>query len=371
MDISLYHLSLITALPLMLFFGFHMLFAPVPEKKDISNFLLSRKLMGFTLLILSANYMVHLFVGPRSIDRSAAILMNMETYFLCYWLFTAAMMTLLDRSFITRRRFVRNIIFWLVYSLVASAVSILSGKLELSGIFILVLILLFYGLYLTSHILKNYRRATKMFADTRSDDIGAYIRWLSIFTYLSVAYGVGCALFTFIPDEYVFIWILSSIPFYIYLFCCYQNYIFFFENVENAIIEEENTLCAEATEQGEADNPDEPHPGYHADIALRIDEWIGKEGFRTPGITLKDLSQHLGTNRTYLSQYINTVFKKPFRDWISDLRIEYAKQLMVQCPQMKILDVSESSGFLSLSHFFRTFSEKVGCSPAKWRHDKA
>ena len=60
-----------------------------------------------------------------------------------------------------------------------------------------------------------------------------------------------------------------------------------------------------------------------------------------------------------------------FRDWISGLRIEYAKRLMTLNPQMKIQDVSESSGFLSLSHFSRTFSEKEGCSPARWRRGRS
>ena len=51
----------------------------------------------------------------------------------------------------------------------------------------------------------------------RDSDIGAYIKWLSIFTYWAVTFGVGCGLLTFLPDEYIYIWILSSVPFYIYL----------------------------------------------------------------------------------------------------------------------------------------------------------
>ena len=66
----------------------------------------------------------------------------------------------------------------------------------------------------------------------------AYIRWLSIFTYWAVIFGVGCGLLTFLPDRYVYIWVLSSIPFYVYLYCCYQNYMLFYETVESAIQEE-------------------------------------------------------------------------------------------------------------------------------------
>ena len=107
---------------------------------------------------------------------------------------------------------------------------------------------------------------------------------------------------------------------------------------------------------------------YHASMEKRIQDWINQEGYRKPGITLNELSTELCTNRTYLSEYINRVYHKTFRDWISDLRVEYAKRLMKQMPHLKVSEVSEMSGFLSLSHFSRTFSEKEGHSPARWKN---
>ena len=85
----------------MLFFGFHMLFGRTPEKRVFANYLLSRRLMGTALLILAANYSVHLFYGIRLKDVNATILMNLSTYFLCYWLFSSAMMTLLNNRYVT------------------------------------------------------------------------------------------------------------------------------------------------------------------------------------------------------------------------------------------------------------------------------
>ena len=75
----------------------------------------------------------------------------------------------------------------------------------------------------------------------------------------------------------------------------------------------------------------------------------------------------MGTNRTYLSDYIKSVYQASFREWIAGLRIEYAKQQMVEHPELTIAAISEESGFLSLSYFTRIFTEKEGCSPSKWR----
>lgn len=57
--------------------------------------------MGIAMLLLAANYSVHFFYGIRFKNVNAAILMNLSTYFLCYWLFSSALTTLLDRFYIT------------------------------------------------------------------------------------------------------------------------------------------------------------------------------------------------------------------------------------------------------------------------------
>lgn len=36
-------------------------------------------------------------------------------------------------------------------------------------------------------------------------------------------------------------------------------------------------------------------------------------------------------------------------------------------PEKTIAEIAEISGFLSMSHFTKTFKEKEGCSPAKWK----
>ena len=99
MEPSIYSYSLCIALPLMLFFGFYFLLAPTSEKAIFNNYLRSRRIMGVAILLLAANYSVHFFFGIRFKNTDAAILMNLSTYFLCYWLFSSGLTTLLDRFY--------------------------------------------------------------------------------------------------------------------------------------------------------------------------------------------------------------------------------------------------------------------------------
>ena len=371
MEPSIYSFSLYTALPLMLFFGFYFLFAKTPEKKIFKNYLRSRQIMGIAMLLLSANYSVHFFFGIRFKNADSAILMNMSTYFLCYSLFSSALIMLLDRFYITKRRVWTHIILWIIFSTLSGVVLFLlpSGIMQKFSLFALAAWLVVFGVVLACRVIIAYRRAIQIFNETQADDIGAYIEWLSIFTYWALIFGVGCGLLTFLPDEYVFIWILSSIPFYSYLFYSYQNYLLFYEQVENAFeqdIQSEEELLTNSETEHEIVSEKEV-PRSYTEFIERVDNWIKTDGYVQQGLTIKELSEILYTNRTYLSAYIKTTYKMTFREWITSLRLEYAKNILKEHPEINIQKLAESSGFLSQSNFIKLFSEKEGCTPAKWK----
>ena len=370
MEPSIYNFSLCTALPLMLFFGFYFLFAKTPEKKIFKNYLRSRQMMGIAMLLLSANYSVHFFFGIRFKNADSAILMNMSTYFLCYSLFSSALIMLLDRFYITKRRVWTHIILWIIFSTLSGVVLFLlpSGIMQKISLFALAAWLIVFGVVLARRVIIAYRRAIRIFNETQADDIGAYIEWLSIFTYWAVIFGVGCGLLTFLPDKYVFIWILSSIPFYSYLFYSYQNYLLFYEQVENAFEQDMQSEEELLTNSGiEPEMVSEEVPGSYTEFIEKVDNWIKTDGYVQQGLTIKELSKILYTNRTYLSAYIKTTYKMTFREWITSLRLEYAKNILKKHPEINIQKLAESSGFLSRSNFIKLFSEKEGCTPAKWK----
>lgn len=118
METTIYHYALCVSLTLMLFFSYRFVFGRLPDSELYRPYRLSRRLMGVALLELSANYMVHFFVTPRAVCPAIAILMNLCTYWLSVWLFGSAMMLLLDREWVSRRRFIRHIVSWVAYCLI-------------------------------------------------------------------------------------------------------------------------------------------------------------------------------------------------------------------------------------------------------------
>lgn len=108
-------------------------------------------------------------------------------------------------------------------------------------------------------------------------------------------------------------------------------------------------------------------PVSYTEIIEKVANWIKTDGYVQQGLTIKELSEILHTNRTYLSAYIKTTYKMTFREWITGLRLEYAKNILKEHPEINIQKLAESSGFLSRSNFIKSFTEKEGCTPGKWK----
>ena len=98
-----------------------------------------------------------------------------------------------------------------------------------------------------------------------------------------------------------------------------------------------------------------------------LEAWMADEKpYLNPEFRLLDLMQILPMNRTYLSNFINGEYGCNFYQYVTNYRMEEAKRLMREHPDMKLLDVAEKSGFASAATFSRTFAKEEGCSPTEW-----
>lgn len=124
-------------------------------------------------------------------------------------------------------------------------------------------------------------------------------------------------------------------------------------------------LHSTAVEEKEESKMDSP---TNAAYRVALDAWIEKEKpYLNPDFQLMDLRQVLPLNRTYLSQLINAQFGCSFYQWVNGLRIEEAKRLMIEQPEMTIEEVSKQCGFSYRRNFSRTFVEITGMTPSEWR----
>lgn len=105
----------------------------------------------------------------------------------------------------------------------------------------------------------------------------------------------------------------------------------------------------------------------YAEYRAILENWMKSEKpYLNPEFHLLDLRQVLPLNRTYLSQLINTEYGCNFYQFVTNYRINEAKRLMTEQPDMPLQDVAEQCGFSSPTVFSRIFSREVGMSPREW-----
>ena len=99
-----------------------------------------------------------------------------------------------------------------------------------------------------------------------------------------------------------------------------------------------------------------------------LEEWMDAEKpYRNPDFQLQDLQQVLPLNRTYLSRFINAEYDCSFYQLVTRYRVEEAKRLLHEYPQMKIQEISEQCGFSSPTIFTRVFTRETGLNPSEWK----
>ena len=106
-------------------------------------------------------------------------------------------------------------------------------------------------------------------------------------------------------------------------------------------------------------------------MAVKLDEYIRREEvYLNPKLSLTDLAIELGTNRSYLSNCLNSELGLTFYDYINSFRLEKAKEIL-EGPDFEgsIESVAEQCGFNSVSTFRRSFQKKYNCTPSCYRKD--
>lgn len=117
------------------------------------------------------------------------------------------------------------------------------------------------------------------------------------------------------------------------------------------------------------DEPKELPDGtcVQSEKARKLEQWMETEKpYLNPNFKLIDLMQVLPMNRTYLSEFINTTYGCTFYQFVTRYRIEEAKRLMRECPELKMADVATRSGFSSQPAFSKIFTKETGQTPREW-----
>ncbi|UQZ86043.1 putative response regulatory protein [Paenibacillus konkukensis] len=83
-------------------------------------------------------------------------------------------------------------------------------------------------------------------------------------------------------------------------------------------------------------------------------------------ITLQEIANHFYLSREYISRKFKQEFKVNLSDYLSDIRVEKAKLLLLN-PHLRIAQIAEMVGYDDEKYFSKVFKKLVGLSPNEYR----
>ena len=126
----------------------------------------------------------------------------------------------------------------------------------------------------------------------------------------------------------------------------------------------------QATEEIEEPKSDDDVVSLNYILAVRLEQKMSQDKlYLNPKLTTTDVATAIGTNKTYLSDYLNNTLNTSFFDYINTFRINEACRIIEMMPERgrkSMSVVALRSGFNSLSSFHRYFVKLKGISPKSY-----
>ena len=102
------------------------------------------------------------------------------------------------------------------------------------------------------------------------------------------------------------------------------------------------------------------------DIVSKIIYYLQKDYRFTKKVSLDEIANYVGYSKYYTSSVFHKKYGITIQDFIINLKIEYAKKLLLET-DYSITEIIMESGFSSTSNFYSIFIKMVGCSPMEFK----
>lgn len=241
------------------------------------------------------------------------------------------------------------------------------------------------------HFHKIYHSRIEEIDNYYSEDVNSYLKWMRKETICFIVW----LLVGYVTNPFdrppVVLHSFMGFMIIIRLIFCFRGYLTDLHNIKHAINGDEveaKPLVYPSTNEGVLDNitviqrvgklvisqiNDKGSAGVTTDsethldrIEPHINEWIESRGYLEPMINIESLALEFGTNRAYLSSYINKRYGVNFRNWIAAQRVEYSKQLLVDQQHLSIAQIAEMICYTQ-SSYSTIFKKHYGVSVSQWR----
>lgn len=328
----------------------------MPKKENgMENYRKSRHTLGIATGLMSLYCLFRILI-PQHHGDYLDFWLHVTFALIFSWLSFASFLFIIDTPRYQMRNFITD-------GLIPSAIMLITGVI---GLFfpetqktMMVIFGCGYGIkctYMLYSCLKEYhvcRKEVDNYYDEGPDTKWMYITLISAF----IMY-IGTIVVFYIHSLGVIVYPVIPV---IYTYLVFKVIGFSTKKIDN--IRKKNLYL----ESKPKEEKQEKAKDISSKIGPLVEEWVAEKKFCKEGLTIRDVASEMGTNQSYLSQYLNNYLDVTFSVWLNTLRIEESKILLESSEKISIEDIGIRVGIPQNYNFSRWFKTVTDMTPFQYR----
>ena len=325
----------------------------------------SRWMIVVALIGLAIQYAVQMVFGFRAMHDNLGAVINILIYTPCFSLISMGIYNIETTSSNLRKMILMcSGIYAAIIVVFCVGISLHHSLYIREGLYLMLTLFcvsVFYCIYM---IIQEMIRRKNMLETMAATDLLPYVRysrasviilWLAV---LAMPVAIFSTTLLYIVGPAV---LLALLFFNLTFIALGSSYI----PTEELLDKEENIQrCGGANGEKPLQQLSEERRNF---IQNSLDQWCMDLGYKDCNVNMLTLSYTLCISKNELSLFFDQCLHSNFRIWLSEIRLNAAKKMMLEYPDYSNDIISAECGFSCRTHLYRIFKTKEGCSPTEWR----
>ena len=325
----------------------------------------SRWMIVVALLGLAIQYVIQMGFGFRAADDSLGAVVNILVYTPCFSLISMGIYNIeTTRSNLRKMILMCSGIYAAIIVVFCVGISLHHSLYIREGLYLMLTLFCISVFYCIYMIIQEMIRRKNMLETMAATDLLPYVRYsrASVIILWLAVLAMPVAIFSTTLLYIVGPAVLLALLFFNLTFIA----------LGNSYIPTEELLDKEEKKQryggAEKEKPllrlSEERRNF---IQNSLDQWCMDLGYKDCNVNMLTLSRTLCISKNELSLFFDQCLHSNFRIWLSEIRLNAAKKMMLENPDYSNDIISAECGFSCRTHLYRIFKTKEGCSPTEWR----
>lgn len=294
---------------------------------------------------------------------------------------TFSLISLMQPRYIDSSKFLISVfILFCISAMLTDTFFSESKRLHEALLITAIVLFILQNTYLIIIFNKAYRKSLELLEKYYDEDEEHKVKWIRFCYALTMLTTTFILVYLLLPEKLIKIYIFFYMLYLIYFASNFISFIgshkLLLDAFGHSAFTEQKSVRkrrrnarqnANGANNADADDDPDDLKIEFASIEKALKKWVAEKKYREYDRSREEVAHELGTTREMLQLYFTDKVGEDFRSWRTELRINDAKQMLLEKKDTSINLIGEMAGFSDRSNFHRQFTKLVGCTPKKWR----